>query len=388
MQKTIAVINLLLLMFFCIDSAYGQELWVDRNSLGGSCSDDRLREEVSKRTPWCSLGIAGSQAQPGDTVTVREGNYTRAQDTPESNAIGVLQLTVSGQPNAWIRIHAAKGEKVSITPQGEALYGIFIQPTLNKEVTPRYIEIAGFEIREAEAVCIEVFDTSDIVLRDLDVHGCVNGSVELEKTERVTLESSNIHDNPLDGNTSAVDLYKCGRDNIVRGNEISGNTDRNHEEEGNGVIMDTCLDQGSALIEDNVIYENQGWCVVIYASDNATVRNNSCKNNGTGSPNSFGHTIGSITTVGSFIDIAGNTIQPRDGSSALDIREDTTIGVKPHIWTSDWSTININNNTYVAEPQDKIIRIGSSDPVTVSEYKKTYTPWGKGDKQVDPKSSD
>jgi parallel beta-helix repeat protein len=294
-----------------------------------------------------------------------------------------LQFTVSGQPNNWIRILAAEGEEVSITPQGEALYGIFIQPTLNQDVRPRYIEI-----REAEAACIEVSDTSDIVLRDLDVHGCVNGAVELEETERVTLESSNIHDNPLDGNTSAVDLYKCGRDNIVRGNEISGNTDRNHEGEGHGVIMNTCLDQGSALIEDNVIFENQGWCVVIYASDNATVHNNSCKNNGTGSPTSFGQAIGEITTVGSFIDIEGNTMQPRDGSSALDIREDTSIGVKPRIWRSDWSTINISNNIYVAEPQDKIIRIGSSEPVTVSEYKETYAPWGKGDKQTDPQSSD
>jgi hypothetical protein len=81
MHKTIAVINLLLLMSFCIDSVYGQELWVDRNSLGGSCSDNSSREEVSKSTPWCTLGMAGSQAQPGDTVVVRKGNYRSARDS-------------------------------------------------------------------------------------------------------------------------------------------------------------------------------------------------------------------------------------------------------------------------------------------------------------------
>ncbi len=378
MRKTLAVICLLLMSLY-LNIAQGQALWIDRNSIGGPCSDDRSREEVSQTSPWCTLGMAGSKVEAGDTVWVREGDYTEVQDTATSNDNAVLQLTVSGRSDAWIRILAAEGEKVSITPRGKAAFGITVEPTLDQRVRPKFIEIAGFEIRDTDGVCIEVFDTSDVVLRDLDVHDCRHSAVELENTQRVTLESSSIHDNPLNGNTSAVDLFKCGGGNVVRGNRIWGNTDRNHEEEGHGVIMDTCLGGGGAVIEDNVIFENQGWCIVIFASDNAQIRNNVCKNNGTGSPTSFGHTIGEITTVGSFIDITDNIAIPRDGSMALSIRAMTDI------WNSNWSTLNIKNNIFWSPTHDKIIGIGSSEPVTVAQYQETYNPWGVGDRQIDPK---
>ncbi len=86
--------------------------------------------------------------------------------------------------------------------------------------------------------------------------------------------------------------------------------------------------------------------------------------------------------MGSFIDIVDNIAVPRDDSLVLSIRAMTSK------WSSDWSTLNINNNIFWSPTHEKIIGIGSSDPVTVAQYKASYSPWGKGDQQIDPKLGD
>jgi hypothetical protein len=48
---------------------------VDRDSVGGGCSDERPRGEVSESSPWCSLGRAVEAAPAGSTVRVRRGAY-------------------------------------------------------------------------------------------------------------------------------------------------------------------------------------------------------------------------------------------------------------------------------------------------------------------------
>ncbi len=376
MRKTRAPFFIIVLSIFTCGTQ-AQELWVDRNSIGGTCSDDRPREEVSKSTPWCSLGLAGSETQPGDTVWVRKGNYTEAQTSPGSNGNAVLQPIVSGRADAPITIRAAEGEKVTLSPQGNAQYGISLVPANGKEL--EHIKVSGLEIQGASNACVEVFKTSDVVLSNLDIHSCKNSSVEIEQSDRVTLESSHVHDNSLTGNTSAVDLYQCGKDNIIRGNKISGNAALQYKEEGHGIIMDTCRNEGSAIIEGNEISGNQGWCVVILASDNATIRKNICKENGTLGKDSYGQYIGEINTAGSNIDIDDNVAVARDGAVALNIRANTDN------WNSNWASIAIKNNIFWSPNHKDIIEMGDSDAVTVSEYQSTYAPWGAGDRQVDPK---
>ena len=60
-------------------AALAADLWVDANSIGGTCSDSIHRDDVRKNNPWCSLGIAANNVQPGDVVHVREGVYTERQ---------------------------------------------------------------------------------------------------------------------------------------------------------------------------------------------------------------------------------------------------------------------------------------------------------------------
>src|SRR5262249_58422661 len=50
--------------------------------------------------------------------------------------------------------------------------------------------------------------------------------------------------------------------------------------EGHGIMIDVARDAGAVLIESNVVYNNEGACISLFKSDNATVRNNTCwKNN-------------------------------------------------------------------------------------------------------------
>ena len=50
-------------------------LYVDRNSVGGRCSDARSATQNSVTTPWCSIGRAFAAAPPGSTVSIRAGQY-------------------------------------------------------------------------------------------------------------------------------------------------------------------------------------------------------------------------------------------------------------------------------------------------------------------------
>jgi hypothetical protein len=53
-------------------------LYVDRDSIGGPCSDSRPASAArAAQTPWCSLGRAVDAAPSGATVLVRRGSYPR-----------------------------------------------------------------------------------------------------------------------------------------------------------------------------------------------------------------------------------------------------------------------------------------------------------------------
>ncbi|MEN8166333.1 MAG: right-handed parallel beta-helix repeat-containing protein [Pseudomonadota bacterium] len=271
-------------LYFGLGTAEAKELWVDILSLGGTCSDSRTREEVGPATPWCNLGPAGDQALAGDLVTVRRGTYTKLHTCDECYDAFVFEVVNSGTSTDWITFRALPGETVVISGDGGVAHGIGVLQNRNFGEKPQFIAIEGFEVRDfgPEGFCTWVRSTSDVVLRDLDVHGCSLGAVELHDTARVTVEDSRIHDNPMSGWTSAVDLYRCREGHIIRRNLIWGNTDTNEaESEGHGIIMDVCKDYGgSAVIESNVIWENEGWCFVANWSDNGNVRNNTCYMNG------------------------------------------------------------------------------------------------------------
>lgn len=352
----------------------GRDLWVDRDSLGGSCSDARLRTEVTRQTPWCTLGKAGEFAQPGDVVHVRRGTYSELQQCDACDDESVLQVVVAGRPDAWIRFVAEPGERVRITGDGGALYGIFIRVT-HTGVTPSYISMEGFEVSDFEINCVTVRKTSDVVIRGLDVTGCASGSMGILESARVTVEYNKIHDNALSGYTSAISVWHCGAGNVVRGNLIWNNSDTDsHETEGHGVIMDTCLDAGGLLIENNVIWHNEGWCIAIYRSDNSVIRNNSCWQNGGNRPST-----GEVAVLGRNHKVYNNIFIPRPGQLALHLRE------KSPDYVGHLNTLDENGNILWVANQERVVAWSFGTTRSVADYQQQNPQgWGQHTLQVDP----
>jgi parallel beta-helix repeat protein len=292
---------------------------VDIHSLGGSCSDTRSRTQNRASTPWCNLSEAGKQAIAGDVVTVRRGTYTKVQTGTNSFDVFVLQVMNSGTSSAPIIFRANPGENVVISGAGGTDHGIGVNQVRNVGTQPKYIVIDGFEVRDfgTKGFCAWVRSTSDVTLRNLDVHGCRLGAVEMHDTARVTLENSRIHDNPMGGYTSAVDLYRCRAGNVVRNNHIWNNTDTDsNNSEAHGVIMDVCKDYGgSAIIENNVISNNEGWCIAMFWSDRSTIRNNKCYQNGNRRSDTGELSVGNENHR-----VHNNDVVPRSGRLGINLK--------------------------------------------------------------------
>jgi hypothetical protein len=330
-RRTSSPILAVLLYIAFSAAAHAKELWVDTLSLGGGCSDARARAEVGASTPWCSLDPAGDQAIAGDVVTVRKGTYSKVQNCGSCNDNSVLQVVNSGTSSAWIRFRVFPGEKVVVSSDGGAYHGIQIIRTWDGKV-PSYVSVQGFEVTGFQGNCLSVKQTADIILTDLDIHACSQGAVELHETARVTLEDSGIHDNGLTGWTSAVDLYLCRQGNVVRRNRIWANTDLDsRESEGHGVTMDYCESNGSAIIESNVIWQNEGWCISTHNSNNGVIRNNTCWMNG-GNRSSTGE----ISIGGTNHSVHNNILNPRPGRLALNIKSGSQALAETNLANGGW----------------------------------------------------
>jgi len=316
-------------------AAASADLWVDRNSIGGACDDARTRAQVSETTPWCRLSTAGSAVLPGDIVHVRAGDYTEIHTCGVCNDNSVLQVVVSGTAPQPIRFEAESGELVRITGAGGAFHGVQVIETYDGSVVPRFIEVVGFEVRDFPGNCVAVKETSDVVLHGLEVTACAGGAIELHRSARVTVENCWVHHNPLGGWTSAIDLYLCEDGNVVRGNFVWANTDTDpRESEGHGLTMDYCEGLGGALIESNVIWDNEGWCMAIYHSDGATIRNNTCWQNGLGRAGT-----GELSLLGEDAAIHNNILVSRDGAKALNIRDTSPSSIDLSTISSDFNIV-------------------------------------------------
>lgn len=353
-------------------SATAKVLWVDRHSKGGVCSDTRTRDQVRATTPWCTLGVAGARVQPGDVVYIRQGVYSEVQTCESCNDNAVLQVVRSGTRTAWIRFESMPGEQVRLTGADGAAHGVQIIKTYDG-IEPRYIAIKGLQVSGFPGNCVAVKQTSSVKLANLDVSGCKNGAVELHGTARTTLESSRIHHNALSGWTSAVDLLECGGGNMVRGNSIWANSDVHPAgTEGHGIIMDHCL-SGRTTIENNAIWNNEGWCIVAYHSDGSAIRHNTCWQNGRGRADETGE----VSILGRNHRIFNNILVPGAKKLALHIRENAD-------YTGHFETIQADANILWAATHTDVVA-WSDLRGSVAEYR-TQNPagWGKTDRQQNP----
>ena len=365
-----------LLIAFSLNAS-ARELWVDKQSRGGACSNARIASAVTKTAPLCTLGAAAQVVQPGDLVHVRGATYNEPQTCSVCDDIAVLQLIRPGTALQWIRFVAEPGETVILEGSASASTGVRIRPINN--VPPSFNEVRGFVIRKFTRNCVSYQNVPDIRIASVDVGQCGSGAVELHGAQRVTLQNSNIHDNVTSGWTSAVDLYLCREGNLISSNRIWNNADNspdNPDTEGHGITMDYCQGAGGTVIENNLIYNNEGWCMSILNSNSATIRNNVCYRNGIRSG------AGEISALGNYTSVYNNILAPRSGQTALNLRFTRSDFV------ADPSTMSENNNLFDVPATAAAISWGDSRG-TLAQYKTgNGRGWGSASITADPRFVD
>jgi Right handed beta helix region len=228
-------------------------LYVDRNSVGGRCSNARsAAQAASPRTPWCSLKRAVAAAPSGSTVLVRAGSY------PE------LEVEDDRHRSTWVTLRRYPSEHVRVA-------GISLNNTTN-------LRILGFRITR----WVNLGDgTANVALvrNNISPRG-----VRLRSVEAILLAGNRIHDlapRTADGKCS------CGiwaqawddhgvRDVTVRGNVITGTSDDGIQFgngydiliEGNTVVDSLSIDDGSHVDS-----------VHIMGGDGIRIRNNRFQHN-------------------------------------------------------------------------------------------------------------
>jgi parallel beta-helix repeat protein len=350
--------------------ASARDLWVDKLSKGGACSDARAATAVTKTAPLCTLGAAAKIVAAGDLVHVRGATYNEPTTCSGCEGRAVLQLIRPGTATAWIRFVAEPGETAIL--EGSATATMGVRAAVFGTVLPSFNEVRGFVIHKFALDCINVTNVPDIRIASVDVSACTRGAVELHGAQRVTLQNSVVHDNNTTGWTSAVDLYQCKDGNLISGNRIYNNSDSapgQPDSEGHGIIMDYCPGGASTnTIENNLIYNNEGWCMVVLNSIGATIRNNVCYHNAIRNDGS-----GEISEIGNNVSVYNNILVPRTGKLALNMRYSRSD------FTSNLATVSENNN--LLDVSATAVSVGWGPSIgTLAQYKAANGHgWGPAD---------
>ena len=280
-----------------------------------------------------TLQRAADLTQPGDTVLVMNGTYTKPG--PQTN---VLQISRSGEPGNYIRYKAVPGQTPRIKLD-DNYAGI--------QINAAYIVVEGFTVegdipnlsadeamrrallppeKKSEALDNSLFNGSGIfaypkegrnphhlIIRNNYVFNCPATGIAANGADYIRIENNRVHNNSYYSAyaTSGVSFYQTrGIDDssaakmFVRNNVIYGNENKvpfwfSNENspsqrvitDGNGVIVDdgrntqsivgdvSVAYKGKTVIENNLVYGNGGRGVNVYSSDNVQIRYNTTYQN-------------------------------------------------------------------------------------------------------------
>jgi hypothetical protein len=253
--------------------------------------------------PWKTLSQAGRTVGPGDTALIMSGEYRET-----------LEPAHSGTPTAYLTFKAYPGEHVTVLGNDSTdQNGIVLAGR-------SYIVIEGFTVKGFGIGIRCQAPGHHIVLRGNTVEynraaGIYSAGdhprIEAGTCDYMTIENNTVHHNgyrldgrpataPGEGFSSGIALnpntkaYRFDADysrfhSIIRRNTIYHNydgtggdndTDADHSE-GHGIIIDRGGDMPPLLIENNVIFDNGGACIVPLATHNLWIVGNTCYRNGT-----------------------------------------------------------------------------------------------------------
>jgi parallel beta-helix repeat protein len=184
--------------------------------------------------PWRTLQHAADSVGPGDTVSVRAGNYAGAY------------IENSGTSSQPIVFRAFSGEAPSITEDNpETPDGINVEGA-------SYVTVQGFTVNGRSRAGIRAATCDHVTIRDNRIDGSGKWGIFTAFCDDVVIDH-NVTANT--GEQHGIYVSNSGDRPIVRNNTIYGNTQAgihmngDISNGGDGIISD-------ALVENNVIWDN------------------------------------------------------------------------------------------------------------------------------------
>jgi parallel beta-helix repeat protein len=291
---------------------------------------------LSKNNPFRTLQKAADLTQPGDTVLVMNGTYTKTLEDKQSEDNSVLRITRSGTAKRYIIYRAMDGH----TPK------IFVDFNYaGIRVNASYIVIDGFTVEgnlpnlsfeeanalargtdEAAALQNYKYNSNGIgsfpdaenpatihhlIFRNNTVFNHPGGGIFSNGSDYVRIENNTVYNNSYYSAyaNSGISFYKSTAiDNktdfkmFIRNNKIFKNENKvpfwfsnttNPAQrvitDGNGIIIDDSRNTqgtpnivytGKFLINNNVVFDNGGRGINVFSSNGVVARNNTTFENG------------------------------------------------------------------------------------------------------------
>lgn len=251
-----------------------------------STSGSDANNGTSLGTAFRTITHASTRTSPGDTVWVASGTY------PEPATI-----SVSGNAGAYIRFAAiAKwGPKIAVNTGGNAV-----------NIDANYIEVDGLDVTNPGGHGINCENQHHIRVLNCRAHHCGNSGITGGYSDFYHFEGNVCHNNAWLSWYSGISIYQArsigdsspGFHIIIRGNISYSNLTQpaaSLHTDGNGIIIDDWNQTQTtgqapypftALVENNLCYDNGGAGIKTCWSDNITIRNNITYRNNTDSYNS------------------------------------------------------------------------------------------------------
>ena len=360
------------------ESADVPAYWVDRDSLGGPCDDERSpTTATSARRPWCSLERALAAAPSGTLVRVRAGDYPpltvvddRARTdyvTIDGSGSGTIALAgLSTQKSSFIRLRDVRitgpvlvghgSHHVAIINCRLVRHGVTLQDgtsdvrILDNHITaPRGSGVhfsTGNEEAPISNVVIRGNHFDDIGVAAINARNFRNVNISDNEFEGVHSHNGVVH-------PDVIRTYHGGVGLVVRGNFL-------HDNDAIALfIKDGKVED--VVIENNLIVRTRSfYAFQVYDVDGLTVVNNTIVDN------TYGAVFkGRATRVVVKNNILGSL--NRVGSVQFDYEDHNYIGggnlrgAGEHDFSSGVRFVDRENLDYRLAPQSAGIDAGTSD---------------------------
>ena len=274
---------LCLVSFSCLAGANADVIYVGPNG-----NDLRSTDQAKNRnTPFRTIGRGFSAANPGDVVTVLNGQYN-----------GLTYLQGSGRRNAPITLRA------------ENTHGAVIAGSIQSDGIS-WVTIDGFSVSNSTPNTsygtkgIRIDGSHHITIRNCRVHRCRGGGINCDQCDWLLIEWNIVYSNAFfePGQHSGISVYQpqyLADDTRANGIIIRNNTSFSNQNlldnplvgrptDGNGIVCDDfqninpggngVLYDRLTMVANNLCFLNGGGGIHCYRANRVNVINNTCYKN-------------------------------------------------------------------------------------------------------------